>query len=673
MLASHLLHEIKQCTQRKDLTSARKAHALLVSNGYECDAYLGSYLIRMFISCDSLCDAEKVFDAMIERNLVTWTTLISLYIYHGERNRAFQAFSQFFHQGLLPNRVSLLTILSACKDPRCLPDGKRVHATMVCNEAHQDISIMNALVNMYGKCSTVEETRRFFDAMHTYDIISYSSMIAFYSQQYNIREVIMLSEGMQIHEITPNDVTFINILGAFSSHEVLEEARLVHIQIQCYGYEVHMSVANAIIAMYGRCWSLEDAYNVFDKIPYKDVASWNSIIGAHVEQRQIEIALRLFEEMQNKKGIFPDVFTFISLLKACTASLASENAMLLHVCICEDGLEHSLDINSSLIHAYSKCNGLQDAQKVFDRMVKRNKVSWNSIIGAYVNHGKLEVAHRLFFRMIEEEGKIPDKVTIVSILGAIVRSETLFEGKELHKFLLDHGYTIDEVMGSSLINIYGKCGDIKKAKEVFCSLHNSNVISWNAMLSVYIEQDKNDMALYLYRQMVEDRVCSSEQTFTIAIQACVNILDKQETISAKESTELKTAIGMIGKALHADALKKGFALSAFVGNNLVTMYGKCGTIAEAEYAFEGLSQSNIVSWNVMLLAYVDNGYGEAALQLFKLMWQEGMSPSRLAFKFAFLHKKVVAGHMMVLHRIYEGWFSHLVFMLTSYDTLHALR
>ena len=105
--------------------------------------------------------------------------------------------------------------------------------------------------------------------------------------------------------------------------------------------------------------------------------------------------------------------------------------------------------------------------------------------------------------------------------------------------------------------------------------------------------------------MVENSVPSNEQTFTITIQACVNILGKQESTAAKEKKISKTTVCPIGKALHADALKKGFASNAYVGNNLVSMYGKCAMILEAEHAFEGLFQSNIVSWNVMLSAYVE--------------------------------------------------------------------
>ena len=124
-----------------------------------------------------------------------WNSTIRTYLRQKQTYLALQSFHQMLQESVLGDMDMFISLLSACANMNDINLGKKTHACMCfVNNALKDTRVGNALVNMYGKCGTLEDTRRFFDAMHTYDIISYSSMIAFYSRQYNI----MVCDGISL-------------------------------------------------------------------------------------------------------------------------------------------------------------------------------------------------------------------------------------------------------------------------------------------------------------------------------------------------------------------------------------------------------------------------------------------------------------------------------------------
>ena len=166
--------------------------------------------------------------------------------------------------------------------------------------------------------------------------------------------------------------------------------------------------------------------------------------------------------------------------------------------------------------------------------------------------------------------------------------------------------------------MYGKCGDLVKASHVFCGLLGRDVIAWMVILSVYAEQGQAEDALALFRIMQEEGVRPDDQVLVVMLQACSSMLesDSVETFKVLE----------IGRALYEDGKRMGYDDNVYIGSALVTLYGKCGAIEEAEKIFIQLSFRDIILWNTMLTMYVDQNEGERALRLYRQIYTEGMVP-----------------------------------------------
>ncbi len=123
-------------------------------------------------------------------------------------------------------------------------------------------------------------------------------------------------------------------------------------------------------------------------------------------------------------------------------------------------------MGSSLVDIYVKCRSMEDAWRAFNRMPSRNGVTWNAMLFGHVKCGQGEKVLELLQQM-QQEGVQPDPVTFVGVLNACASAVTLEEGRCAHEQIIQSGFESDSFVGSSLVNIYVKCGSIEDARSVF--------------------------------------------------------------------------------------------------------------------------------------------------------------------------------------------------------------
>ncbi|KAH7300960.1 hypothetical protein KP509_23G005700 [Ceratopteris richardii] len=220
-----------------------------------------------------------------------------------------------------------------------------------------------------------------------------------------------------------------------------------------------------------------------------------------------------------------------------------------------------------------------------------------------------------------------NKFTLVSLFKACGMVQDLLQGRELHEYARKRGLTTDPYVGSTLVSMYGRCGTVTDAENAFCELSHPDIVSWTSLLSAYVEQGDGEKALLLYRQMLEEGIGKAELPLVIALKAC-GILAEKDAI---EDQPVKLRSRALALALHADARAKGAISGLLVGNTLVSTYGKCRAIAESEATFCSMSFHDVVSWNVMLSAYVDGFKVVKALQLYCQMQKEKVDAELLTF------------------------------------------
>ncbi|KAF3556430.1 pentatricopeptide repeat-containing protein At2g34400-like [Brassica napus] len=320
-------------------------------------------------------------------------------------------------------------------------------------------------------------------------------------------------------------------------------------------------------------------------------------------------ALSLYRRMKFS-GLKPDNFTYNFVFVACGNLPEIGVGRSVHSSLVKVGLDRDDHVNHSLIAMYSKCGYIDSARKVFDEITERDMVSWNSMISGYLLTGCSKDAVGLF-REMEEEGVEPDERTLVSVLGACGHLGDLKTGRLLEEIAVRKKIGLSTFLGSKLISMYGKCGELDSARRVFNQMVNKDRVAWNAMITVYSQNGRSSEAIKLFREMEGSRVSPDAVTFSTVLSAC-------GSVGALE----------LGKRIETYALETGLEHNIYVATGLVDMYGKCGSIEEALRVFEAMPVKNEATWNAMISAYAHHGQAQEALSLFDQM---SVPPSDVTF------------------------------------------
>lgn len=182
-------------------------------------------------------------------------------------------------------------------------------------------------------------------------------------------------------------------------------------------------------------------------------------------------------------GLKPNNFTYPFLFIACANLLALNPGRTAHSEIFKFGLDTDHHTYHSLMTMYARCDELGCARRVFEEISDRDLVSWNSMISGYTKMGYAADAVGLF-REMREVALEPDEMTLVSVLGACKDLGDLSLGRWVERFVVENKMELNAFVGSALIDMYGKCGDLLAARRVFDTMGKKNdVITWNAMIT----------------------------------------------------------------------------------------------------------------------------------------------------------------------------------------------
>ncbi|EFJ26278.1 hypothetical protein SELMODRAFT_98472 [Selaginella moellendorffii] len=285
---------------------------------------------------------------------------------------------------------------------------------------------------------------------------------------------------------------------------------------------------------------------------------------------------------------------------------------------------------------YGKCGSVEEARKVFDGIKNRDAVSWTSMISSYANNGFCDEALDLYQQM-DADGIQPDSITFTSALLACTK---LADGKAIHARIVSSNMESDFV-GSALINMYARCGDVSSARQAFEKIQNKHVVCWTSLMTAYVQTGHYREALDLYGRMDHEGVHADGVTYVTALGACASLgaLKEGKAIHLRVSecgfqslvvhTALLTMYAKCGELDAARAVFNRLASNVAVQNALVTMYAKCGSLELAKSAFEASGRKDLVSWNAMIGAYAQHGLGREALDLYQTMTSQGVLPDEV--------------------------------------------
>ncbi|XP_073129214.1 pentatricopeptide repeat-containing protein At3g05340 [Henckelia pumila] len=367
-------------------------HTLVISCGYGKEISVGNALMTSYFRCLASVQGVTVFYEMEERNVITWTAVISGLAQNEFYDESLKLFADMYHSAVVsPNHLTYLTALMACSGLQTHKEGAQVHGVVWKLGMQSDICIQSALMDMYSKCSRVEEAWLIFESGEIFDEVSVTVMLTGFAQNGFEEEAIrmfvkMVNVGAKLD---PNMVSA--ILGVCGIDAAWGLGVQVHTSVIKEGFTSNVFVSNGLINMYAKCAELEESVKVFDSMPQKNQVSWNSMIAAFAQHGNALKALHFYDEM-NSKGVEPTQVTFLSLLHVCShAGLVHKGMEFLKSMETTYGMHPRPDHYACIIDMLGRAGLIKEAKNFIEMLpVKPDVLVWQALLGACSIYGDID-------------------------------------------------------------------------------------------------------------------------------------------------------------------------------------------------------------------------------------------------------------------------------------------
>ncbi|XP_016503583.2 pentatricopeptide repeat-containing protein At2g41080-like [Nicotiana tabacum] len=308
-------------------------------------------------------------------------------------------------------------------------------------------------------------------------------------------------------------------------------------------------VSNHLLNAYSKLGQLDTAVSLFDKLPKRNVMSFNILIGGYVQIGDLDSASKLFDEMGERNlaswnvmitgltqfefnekalslfsqmhglGYLPDAFTLASVLRGCAGLRDVNKGRQVHGCVLKLGLEDHLVVASSLAHMYMKSGSLREGEIVIKSMPAPTVAAWNTLIAGKAQNGCFEGTLELY-NLMKIAGFRPDKITFISLISSCSELATIGQGQQIHSEVIKTGAVSVVAVVSSLISMYSKCGCLDEAEKIFEERVEADIVLWSAMISAYGFHGKGKDAVGLFHRMEQEGLVPNHVTFLSLLYAC---------------------------------------------------------------------------------------------------------------------------------------------------------
>lgn len=439
---------IKCCMSHRAVHEGNLVRRHLYFNGRQPMLFLANVLINMYVKFNLLTDAHNVFDEMPLRNVVSWTTMISAYSRSKQQQKALELLVSMLREGVRPNVYTYSSVLRSCKE---MSDVRMLHCGIIKEGLESDVFVRSALIDVFAKLGEPEDALSVFDEMVTGDAIVWNSIIGGFAQNSKNDEALKLFKRMKIAGFTAEQATLTSVLRACTGLTLLELGMQAHVHIVKYDQDLILN--NALVDMYCKCGSLEDARRVFNGMKERDVITWSTMISGLAQNGYSQEALKVFESMK-ASGTKPNYITIVGVLFACS-----------HAGLLEDGWYYFRSMKKlygivpvrehygCMIDLLGKAGKLEDAVKLLNEMeCEPDAVTWRTLLGACRVQGNMVLAEYAAKKVIELD---PDDAGTYTVLSNIYANSQKWDSvEEIRTRMRDRG--IKKEPGCSWIEVNKK-------------------------------------------------------------------------------------------------------------------------------------------------------------------------------------------------------------------------
>lgn len=304
---------------------------------------------------------------------------------------------------------------------------------------------------------------------------------------------------------------------------------------------------------------------------------------------------------------------YSSMLGDCALREALNDGMAIHGHLIKNGVDPDNHFWISLINFYAKCGYHGYARQVLDEMPEQDVVSWTALIQGFVAQGNGDEGVALFFEM-RKKGITPNEFTVATCLKACSMCLDVRFGKQVQAEAIKIGLLFDVFVGSALVNLYAKCGEMDLADKVFFCMPEQNEVLWNVLINGHAQVGDGKGAFRLFCNMLKSEVKFSKFTLSSVLKGCANSGDLRD-----------------GQAVHCYVIKSGCEVDKFLGSSLMDMYSKCDLVGDALKLFFMITDHDVVSWSAMIACLDQQGHRREAAKLFYLMRHTSVEPNQFTF------------------------------------------
>ncbi|KAF3791356.1 Pentatricopeptide repeat-containing protein [Nymphaea thermarum] len=385
----------------------------------------------------------------------------------------------------------------------------------------------------------------------------------------------------------------------------------LHAQLLLSGGSSNPAIWGRLVSPYIKFGCLGTARKVFDEMPQRHIAIWNAMIIGYSRSGFCLEVVDLYHRLV-AEGVRPDSSTFTLAIQACTKLRDLETGNEVLNFALQSGYGDDVFVASAAVNMFVKFGRMDSAIRVFEKMPRRDLVTWTIIISGYAQCGMGDKALS-FFRRMQSVGVGGDAIVMVGLLQACASMGALKLGLSVHAHVFRREFPMDVVLSTSIVDMYAKNGSLAEARRLFDAMPHRNVVSWSAMVSGYAQNGYAGDALSLFVAMQQETCEVDLVSLVSALLACSHIGLLQQ-----------------GKSIHCFIIKK-LDLDVISATALIDMYAKCGNLVTARRLFDWMSFRDSIAWNAMISSYGVHGLGRDAIALFKQMLNSQVKPDDATF------------------------------------------
>ncbi|KAI4317739.1 hypothetical protein L6164_025586 [Bauhinia variegata] len=589
-----LVSALKSCSSTLAISQGRQIHCLVLKFSLHSNTFIQNSLINFYVKCGFIPDARLLFETcsrldpvscnimvagylkvgqldharhlfsiMPCKGCVSYTTMIMGLVQNECWNEAIGVFKDMRSDGVIPNELTLVNVITACShfgeiwncrmlhalvikqqvEGLVLVSTNLLHAYCLCSglgEARRLFAMMsernivswNVMLNGYSKAGLVDLARELFERIPNKDVISWGTIIDGYVQIGCLHEALTMYSAMLRTGLGPNDVMVVDLVSACGRMMSICEGRQLHGTIVRRGLDCYDFIQTTIIHFYSACGMMDLAYLQFEVGLKSHLESWNSLIAGFIK------------------------------------------------------------------------NGMIDqARKEFNEMPERDVFSWSTMISGYTQTEQPNMALELFHEMVASRIK-PNEITMVSVFSAIATLGTLKEGRWAHEFINSNSIPLNDNLSAALIDMYAKCGSINTALKVFNQVRDkaSSVSPWNAIICGLAAHGHANLCLNIFSDLQRYHIEPNSITFIGVLSACCHagLLEPGRSIFKS----MKSIYNMEPNIKHYGCM--------------IDLLGRAGQLEEAEEMIKSMPmKADVVIWGTLLAACRTHGnvdIGERAAQ-----------------------------------------------------------